>query len=85
MNKIDFKNKTTLQLIFTFKELEQEILNYKFFDRDIFKSKIDFIEWIKEQLSDLENSQLIKVSSCLYNYDFEIPNWYKKCNGKIYL
>lgn len=81
----DFNNKMLLQLILTFAVMEQEIINYKFFDKEIFKSKDDFISWIKEQLTANENEQLIKVSTCIYNYgDFNIPNWYKECNGKFY-
>lgn len=73
-----------LQIIFTFENKEQEIFNYKYFSKSILKSKTNFINWVKEQLTDTENESLVKLSCCLIGENLIIPNWYKKINGKIY-
>ena len=86
--KIDLENDMELQLIYTYEVTsgkEQDIINYKCWDKDIFESVDTFMEWVNEQLTDEEITELIKISTCVYNVgDFPPPDWYLECDGKIY-
>jgi len=73
-----------LQIIYTFKNKPQEIYNYKFFSESILKTKETFENSVRKQLTLNENKNLLKLSCCLIGRDLNIPDWYKKANGKIY-
>lgn len=88
-----------IQFIYTFKEKEQEILEYPVQRRseaheydfytieDVLKSKESLSEYALNEFNDEEKNDLIKISCCVYlenGPDFEEPEWYKKCNGRLW-
>lgn len=75
-----------IEFIYTYNEKPQEIVSYPFV-LPILESKETLIEYALSDLSDEEQHQLVKISSCVYfdnKGEVDLPDWFNECNGKLY-
>jgi len=85
----------TLQVIYTFNGLEQQIYDFYEVTLDDISTPEKLVDIAIEPLSEGEKSKVAKLSCCMYLGDIsqkemddiwaKTPEWYKQCSGKIFL
>lgn len=78
----------TIEFIFTFnKNKHQDVIKYPFVN-PILKDKQTLFDFATAMLDKEDKNNLVKISCCV-TYDdvkeFEDPQWYKDCEGKLYV
>jgi len=75
--------KTTIQGIYTYEEKEQEMIDYKIIPENTLDDIDTLSFFMVAILTDDEMSELRKISVCVSS-DNKPPEWFMKCNGKLY-
>lgn len=77
-----------VQFIYSFSDMQQITTEYEKIFHPFMKDKVTFMAYAVSQLDENEQSDLVKISSCIAIEDTDNPNppvWYSMCKGKLWV
>ncbi len=73
-----------IEIIYTFYSRGQKFANCEITVSE-FRSKRSLFEFLIGKMGKSDMAELVKISCCVENGNFDVPDWYDTMNGKFWL